>query len=89
MRRSKVDQLLADQQRQFNRERETWLAERRDLLDRIMYMAERPWAPPPAELRPLPQPETLSEEVAWPVVHPEAHDPEELLELIAAENGTE
>jgi hypothetical protein len=33
--------------RSHERERARWDSERRDLLDRIMYMADRPWTPPP------------------------------------------
>jgi hypothetical protein len=35
--------------RAHERERARWDTERRDLLDRIMYMADRPWSPPPIQ----------------------------------------
>ena len=42
-RRKTVDALLRD----HARERAAWERERGQLLDRIMYMAEKPWSPPP------------------------------------------
>lgn len=78
MRKSQLERMLVDERRAHEREREAWLRERQDLLDRIMYLAERPWSPPPAEVRPIPSPEELQPEVAWPVVFPEDHTPEEM-----------
>lgn len=64
VRRKTVERLLADQQRNFEREREAFRRERADLIDRIMYMADRPWTPPPAELRAEPPPEPIE----WPTL---------------------
>lgn len=33
--------------REYARERTHWDAERRDLVDRLMHMADRTWTPPP------------------------------------------
>jgi hypothetical protein len=86
VRRGQHERIVDDMRRAFARERETWAAERRDLLDRIMYMADRPWAPPPVEgeIRPLP----TAEAVDWPVVLPDQLTPDEVAELATA-NGDE
>lgn len=42
----------------FERDRETWRAQQRELHDRLMYLADKPWAPPPVlepDLPPLPE----------------------------------
>lgn len=45
--------------RAFTRALQTMATERKELLDRIMYMAEKPWAPPPFEEEPAPPEEPL------------------------------
>lgn len=89
MRKSQLERMLLDERRAHEREREAWLRERQDLLDRIMYMAERPWSPPPVEMRPAPSAEELQEEVAWPIVLPEEHTPDEMGELAEIESQEE
>ena len=44
VRRSALENVL----KQHERERERWDRERAELLDRIMYLSDRPWGPPPA-----------------------------------------
>jgi hypothetical protein len=86
VRRATHERILFDERRAHERERDSWLRERQDLIDRIMYLADRPWSAPPAEMRTV-TPEKLSEEVAWPIVQPDMMTPDELAE-IAPENGT-
>lgn len=59
IRRRAHEKALDDLRRAHAREREEWLRERRDLLDRIMYMADRPWTLPetPAVESPQEEPE--------------------------------
>lgn len=46
MRAREVRRLLAEQKHEFNQERLAWIAERGELLDRIMLLADRPMTPP-------------------------------------------
>ena len=50
-------------ERAWEREKASWAAERKELLDRIMYLADRPWETPQAEAStwepPLPEPDPL------------------------------
>jgi hypothetical protein len=86
VRRAAHEKLIDDLRRAHGREREQWLAERRDLLDRIMYLANRPWTAPPAELASGPDPE-----VKWDpdVVMPETLTTDELDLLASANHGDE
>ena len=68
MRRKTHERIVGDLLRQQARERDEWLRERKDLLDRIMYMADRPWTPPPTP------PEATIPPVEWPQL------PEDLVE---------
>lgn len=36
-------------ERAWERKEQAWLHERRDLINRIMYLSERTWEPPPVE----------------------------------------
>lgn len=73
MRRKTHEKIVNELLRAHARDREEWLRERRDLLDRIMLMADRPWGLPPS---PPEEPQLPS---ADPVVWPELLQPEEAL----------
>lgn len=72
VRRKTMERMLLDQQRRHERDADAWMRERRDLLDRIMYMADRPWSPPPTP-PPVEQPE-----IEWPML-PEQLTPDEVV----------
>lgn len=74
VRRKTMERILTDRERAFAREREVWARERGDLLDRIMYLADRPWTPPPAEAGRT----TSAPEVEWPS-YPEQLTPDEMV----------
>lgn len=42
-------QAIDRMRRASERQMQQWSAERRDLIDRVMYMAEKPWMLPPME----------------------------------------
>ena len=44
-----MTEALKRAQRQNERERMHWERERTELLNRIMYLSDRPWSPPPVE----------------------------------------
>lgn len=51
---------------EFTRQQKLWERERADLLNRIMYMADRPWTPPPVDTaEPVIEPE--------PILYPESY----------------
>jgi hypothetical protein len=77
-----MERMLLDRDRGFEREREAFRREREQLLDRIMYLAERPWSVPPAEM----QQSGPAPDVEWPVVLAEDMTPDELGEMAEA-NG--
>jgi hypothetical protein len=77
VRRATHNRLVDDIRRAHAREREQWLREREALLDRLMYLAGRPWNGPPIEEHSGPAPE-----VNWDgIVMPEEITPEELGDL--------
>lgn len=39
--------LLRQRERQWERREQAWERERKQLLDRVMYLSDRPWEPPP------------------------------------------
>lgn len=76
VRRKTLERMLTDRERAHARERDEWVRERRDLLDRIMYMADRTWTPPPQA-----QVDTsIAEAVEWPIDVTEMM-PDELAEV--------
>lgn len=48
--------------RQMERREQAWMQERKDLLDRLMFMADRPWEVPTPE----PEPEPDDNGIGWP-----------------------
>lgn len=76
VRRKTMERMLTDRERAHARERDEWVRERRDLLDRIMYMADRTWTPPPQTQIDT----TIADEVEWPV-SPDMMMPDEMAEL--------
>lgn len=53
-------------QREHARREAAQAAQIRDLIDRIMYLTDRPWSPPPAELAQAPLTRDLYEDFSLP-----------------------
>ncbi len=75
MRTSKVLALLAEQERKFDRERQSFREERERLLDRIMVLADRPMFDPGPSREDAPGEEP-------DLMDPTAHLGEDLMDLL-------
>jgi hypothetical protein len=62
IRRKTLDQI----QRDHARERAAWAAERREMLNRIMYMADRPWMLPDYAVKDEPTEDELESDFTYP-----------------------
>lgn len=59
--------MLRSQQRAFDRKEQAWLKERAELLDRLMYLSDRPWREPEPVHSMIPDVEP--EPTYWPESH--------------------